>query len=84
MMVVKDVLLDFQSRTGLKINLETSVVVGVCDVHNTSEECAQILECMIAELPLKYLGIPIGASTRAKKIWDDIIEKMSVKLPIYF
>jgi hypothetical protein len=26
--------------------------------------------------PLKYLGIPLGASYKAKSIWDGIVEKM--------
>jgi len=30
---------------------------------------------MISSLPMKYLGLPLGASFKAKSIWDDIIEK---------
>jgi len=29
---------------------------------------------------MKYLGLPLGASFKAKFIWDDIIEKMECHL----
>ena len=32
--------------------------------------------CMASSLPIKYLGLPLGASFKAKSIWDDIIEKI--------
>jgi len=35
-----------------------------------------ILGCEVSSLPLKYLGIPLGASFKAKSIWDSVIEKI--------
>jgi hypothetical protein len=37
---------------------------------------AGILGCGVAILPLKYLGLPLGASCKAKHIWDGVIEKL--------
>jgi hypothetical protein len=31
--------------------------------------------CEITYLPLKYLGLPLGGSFKAKSIWDGIVEK---------
>ena len=31
-------------------------------------------------LPLKYLGLPIGAHFKAKAIWDGIVEKIERRL----
>jgi hypothetical protein len=31
-------------------------------------------------LPMKYLGLPLGAKFKAKSIWDSIIEKKERKL----
>jgi hypothetical protein len=32
--------------------------------------------CGVSSLPLKYLGLPLGASFKAKSIWDGVIEKI--------
>jgi hypothetical protein len=37
---------------------------------------AGILGCGVASLPLKYLGLLLGASYNAKHIWDGITEKI--------
>jgi uncharacterized protein YbcI len=41
---------------------------------------AHILGCRVSSLPKKYLGLPLGASFKAKFIWDTIIEKMERRL----
>jgi hypothetical protein len=41
---------------------------------------ACILGCRVSSLPMKYLDLPLGASYKAKSIWDDIIEKMEQSL----
>jgi hypothetical protein len=40
------------------------------------EGLASILGCKVSSLPMKYLGLPLGASFKAKSLWDDIIEKI--------
>jgi hypothetical protein len=35
-----------------------------------------VLGCGVASLPLKYLGLPLGASYKAKHIWNNVIEKI--------
>jgi hypothetical protein len=54
--------------------LAKSKLVLVGHVMNV-KGLASILGCMISSLPMKYLGLPLGASFKAKSIWDDIIEK---------
>jgi hypothetical protein len=44
------------------------------------DELANILGCGTSSLPLKYLGILLGASYKAKSIWDGIVEKMECRL----
>jgi hypothetical protein len=34
----------------------------------------------VASLPMKYLGLPLGALYKAKSIWDGIVEKMKCRL----
>jgi hypothetical protein len=33
-----------------------------------------------SSLPLKYLGMPLGACYKTKSIWDGIVEKMERQL----
>jgi len=37
---------------------------------------AKILGCEISLLPLKYLGLPLGAPFKAKSIWDGALGKI--------
>jgi hypothetical protein len=39
------------------------------------EGLVDILGCGVS-LPVKYLGLPLGASYKAKHIWDGVIEKI--------
>jgi hypothetical protein len=69
----------FEAVSGLKINLSKSEIVLVGDVGDV-EGLARILGCRVASLPMKYLGLPLGASYKASTIWNDIIEKMEHRL----
>lgn len=44
------------------------------------EELANIMNCSISSLPLKYMGLPLGASFNSKAIWDGVVEKMERRL----
>jgi hypothetical protein len=41
---------------------------------------ARILGFRVSSLPMKYLGLPLGAPFKAKLIWDVIIEKIECHL----
>ena len=40
----------------------------------------ELLGCRAQELPLKYLGFPLGASPRLKETWKPVAENMKKKL----
>jgi hypothetical protein len=65
----------FEAVSGLKINLANSELVLVGLINNV-EGLAKILGCKVSYLPMKYLGLPLGASFKAKPIWNGIIEKV--------
>jgi len=65
----------FGAVSGLKVNLAKSLLVPVGNVDNVAE-LASILGCRTSSLPLKYLGMPLGARHKATSIWDDIVVKM--------
>jgi hypothetical protein len=50
----------FDAISGLKVNIQKSELVVVGEVPH--QELADILNCIISSLPLKYLGLPLGAS----------------------
>uniref|UniRef100_A0A2N9GCH1 Reverse transcriptase domain-containing protein n=1 Tax=Fagus sylvatica TaxID=28930 RepID=A0A2N9GCH1_FAGSY len=69
----------FEAFSGLKINLGKSEMVPVGDVPNLAD-LAAILGCHCASLPMKYLGLPLGAKFKETTIWNLIIEKMEHRL----
>jgi hypothetical protein len=73
------ILVCFEAISGLKVNLWKSGLVVVGHVPH-QKELADILNCSISSLPLKYLGLPLGASFKSKAIWDEVVEKMERRL----
>jgi hypothetical protein len=59
--------LSFEAISGLKVNLAKSVLAPMGDVDNM-DELAVIWGCGVSSLPLKYLGLSLGALFKAKSI----------------
>ena len=57
----------FEAILGLKINLSTSDIVLVGGVGDV-ERLSRILGYGVASLPIKYLGLPLGAHYKAFNI----------------
>ena len=64
----------FQAFTGLKINIGKSEIITVGEVNNIDAR-ANILQCRVGKLPMKYLGMPLGTSFKTTAIWNPILEK---------
>ncbi|XP_075658256.1 uncharacterized protein LOC142628131 [Castanea sativa] len=71
---LRGILARFEVVSGLKINLLKSKLVLI-DVPNM-DELVEILGCQQSSLPLKYFGLPLGASHKEKTIWNPVLEKM--------
>ena len=76
---VKCTLLCFKAASGLMVNLEKSEMVQIGQVSNLTN-LAAMLEGKISNVPMKYLGMPLGARFKSKLIWDPILEKLGRKL----
>ena len=76
---LRGILSRFEELSGLKSNLGKSKLVPVGDVPNL-HELVEILGCSVSPLPLKYLGLPSGATFKDKMIWNPILEKMERRL----
>lgn len=67
---IKRILRCFQLMSGLKINFSKS---SLCGVNVPSEEAvsvARIMGCKLEKLPIKYLGLPLGANPGRIKTWQ--------------
>ena len=76
---LKGVLLCFEAVSGLRINLGKFEIVPVGPVADV-DNLVQVLGGRIASLPMKYLGLPLGARYKSKDIWNPILEKMERRL----
>ena len=65
--------------SGLHINLGKSKLVPVGGVHNL-EALVGLLGCGQSSLPLKYLGLPLGAKFKDLSVWNPIQERMKRRL----
>ena len=63
----------------LHINLGKSELVPVGGVHNL-EDLVGLLGCGQSSLPLKYLGLPLGAKFKDLSVWNPILERMERRL----
>uniref|UniRef100_A0A2N9G614 Uncharacterized protein n=1 Tax=Fagus sylvatica TaxID=28930 RepID=A0A2N9G614_FAGSY len=67
------------SRDHSMINFNKSEMAPVGNVPELGQ-LAAILGCKTVQLPINYLGLPLGAKVKSKAIWDPILEKMERKL----
>jgi hypothetical protein len=72
---VRLILLCFEAVSGLRVNLGKSVIVAIGEVENIGA-LASILGCSVAGLPMKYMGLPLGASYKDVVMWNDMIEQL--------
>ena len=78
-LILRMVLIWFEAVSGLKVILGKPELVAVGAVHNMDLLVA-VLGCKQGSLPMKYLGLPLGAKFKDKSIWKPILEKMERKL----
>ena len=81
-LILRMVLIWFEATSGLKINLGKSKLVPVGAVHNI-ELLVNVLSCKQGTLAIKYLGLPMGAKFKDKKIWNLILEMVERRLAVW-
>lgn len=72
---LRALLLFFETIFGLKKNLSKLEIVPVDQVMHISD-IANILDCKIALLPMKYLDLSLGTSYKSTSICNGVIEKI--------
>lgn len=69
----------FEGMYGLHINWRKSFLYPINEVPDM-ERLTLILGGEVGSLPTIYLGMPLGAKSRSKEIWNNVIEKCEKKL----
>lgn len=77
---VKHILGCFETFSGLSINFQKSYPVGFGINEELFWRLAALCRCKIGQLPLKYLGIPLGADPRRVATWEPTVEKFKKRL----
>ena len=72
----------FEAASGLKINLDKSMVIPVGEVEGVHEMAVEI-RCRVGQLPAVYLGLPLGASNKASSAWDGVEEKVRRRFALW-
>ena len=85
--VKEEVLLNFKRildcfgiMFGLSINFDKLVMIPINCEDNWVETVTKRLGCSNTSMPIKYLGISLGASPKRVSTWNPIIEKIRKKL----
>jgi hypothetical protein len=66
--------------SGLKINYHKSEMVAFGMDREMERGIANMLNCQVGELPMKYLGFPISDKRLGMGTFKDIVGKMRSKL----
>jgi hypothetical protein len=69
----------FEAAARLKVNLSKSTLFPVGTSRNVGR-LAGLLGCGLGDLPLKYLGLQLGASFKLKSMWASLEDLMSRRL----
>ncbi|GKV31185.1 hypothetical protein SLEP1_g39903 [Rubroshorea leprosula] len=77
---MKGILRAFELVSGLKINFNKSHLIGIHMQEGWLNKMSWVLCCKVGVFPFKYLGIPIGGSSRKKAFWKPLVELFSKKL----
>lgn len=65
--VLRSILLILETVTGLKVNLHKSIMCPIGNVPNL-QEFVSLIDCQSSQLPISYLGLPLGAKASSKTI----------------
>ncbi|WJX25077.1 hypothetical protein P8452_14152 [Trifolium repens] len=77
---LRAVLVLFETMSGLKVNFNKSMLVGVNIPDSWLGEAASVLRCRVGKVPFLYLGLPIGGDPRRLAFWDPVVSRLKTRL----
>ncbi|XP_038704713.1 uncharacterized protein LOC120000656 [Tripterygium wilfordii] len=78
--MVKRILRCYQLISGLKVNFSKSSLIGIGLDRQWTENMAAKHQCRAEALPVKYLGIPLGANFKLAKTWKPVVDNFQKSL----
>ncbi|XP_024628921.1 uncharacterized mitochondrial protein AtMg00310-like [Medicago truncatula] len=66
--------------SGLKVNFHKSSLIGVNVQREFMEAACRFLHCREGVIPFKYLGLPVGASSKKVSTWEPMLEQLRKRL----
>nr|GFC57837.1 RNA-directed DNA polymerase, eukaryota, reverse transcriptase zinc-binding domain protein [Tanacetum cinerariifolium] len=70
----------FHRASGLKINISKSKILGVHVESDKVKEAALRLGCLKLKTPFLYLGSKVGGSMSRLHEWDEVAERVKMRL----
>ncbi|CAJ2641163.1 unnamed protein product, partial [Trifolium pratense] len=77
---LRAVLVIFETMSGLKVNFNKSMLVGVNISDSWLGEAASVLCCKVGKIPFLYLGLQIGGDPRRLSFWDPVLCRIKNRL----
>jgi hypothetical protein len=77
---LRAVLTIFAEMSGLNVNFNKSILVGVNIADSWLNEAASILNCKVGKIPFLYLGLSIGGDPRRLAFWDPVVNTIKSRL----
>jgi hypothetical protein len=78
--VLRAVLTLFADMSGLKVNFNKSLLVGINIGESWLVEAASLLNCKVGKIPFLYLGLSIGGDPRKLAFWEPVIDTIKTRL----
>ncbi|CAJ2642357.1 unnamed protein product [Trifolium pratense] len=77
---LRAVLVLFETMSGLKVNFNKSLLVGVNIPDSWLGEAASVLCCKVGKIPFLYLGLQIGGDPRRLVFWEPVLSRIKNRL----
>jgi len=73
----------FADMSGLKVNFNKSLLVGINIGDSWMTEAASLLNCKVGKIPFLYLGLSIGGDPRRLGFWEPVVSNIKSRLAVW-
>ncbi|GAU36456.1 hypothetical protein TSUD_166220 [Trifolium subterraneum] len=77
---LREILVLFEAVSGLKVNFQKSMLVGVNVVETWLAEAVLVLRCSVGKVSFLYLGLPIGSDPHRVSLWEPVVQSIHIRL----
>lgn len=80
LLALKDMLIDFQASTRLKVNFQKSCILPINVEASETARLASLFGCQVGTLPFTYLGLPVGTTRPKIQGLVPVVDRMERRL----